>query len=44
MSTIIANKLKVRYDWFDVPEEMTIAEVCRRKAVNLVIIIFQNEK
>ncbi|CAF2762566.1 unnamed protein product [Rotaria sp. Silwood2] len=35
--TIIGNKLKVRFDWFDVPEEMTIAEICRRKAVNLVL-------
>lgn len=29
--------MQVRFDWFDVPEEMTIAEICRRKAVNLVI-------
>lgn len=36
VSTIIANKIQVRFDWFDVPEEMTIADVCRKKAVNLV--------
>ncbi|CAF1164045.1 unnamed protein product [Rotaria magnacalcarata] len=35
--TIIGNKLKVRFDWFDIPEEITIAEVCRQKAVNLVL-------
>ena len=28
--------MKVRFDWFDVPDDMTIAEICRRKAVNLV--------
>jgi len=28
--------MQVRFDWFDVTEEMTIAEICRRKAVNLV--------
>ena len=25
--TIIGNKLKVRFDWFDVPEEITITEM-----------------
>lgn len=28
--------MQVRFDWFDVSQEMTIAEICRRKAVNLV--------
>jgi len=36
VSTIIANKMQVRYDWFEVSEEMTVGEVCRRKAINLV--------
>ena len=30
--------MQVRFDWFELPDEMTIADVCRRKAVNLVII------
>ena len=36
VTTIIANKMQVRFDWFDVPIEETIAIVCRKKAVNLV--------
>jgi hypothetical protein len=35
--------MQVRFDWFDIPEEMTIAEVCRRKAVNLVRKIHRKE-
>ncbi|CAF1627636.1 unnamed protein product [Adineta ricciae] len=35
--SIIANKLQVRYDWFDVPVEATIADICRQKAVNLIL-------
>ncbi|UJR35409.1 hypothetical protein I4U23_028166 [Adineta vaga] len=34
---IIANKIQVRYDWFDVPMETTITEICRQKAVNLIL-------
>ncbi|CAF0768923.1 unnamed protein product [Adineta steineri] len=37
VSTIVSNKMQVRYDWFDVPEEGTIAEICRKKAVNLIL-------
>jgi hypothetical protein len=28
--------MQVRFDWFDVPAEKTIADICRQKAVNLV--------
>ncbi|CAF1414359.1 unnamed protein product [Adineta ricciae] len=35
--SIIANKLQVRYDWFDVSVEATIADICRQKAVNLIL-------
>jgi hypothetical protein len=28
--------MQVRFDWFDVSQEMTITEICRRRAVNLV--------
>jgi len=28
--------MQVRFDWFDVTEETTIADICRQKAVNLV--------
>ena len=36
VTTIILNKMHVRFDWFDVPEELSIATICQRKAVNLV--------
>jgi hypothetical protein len=35
--------MQVHFDWFDVPKEMRVAAVCRRKAVNLVI-KFHNKK
>ncbi|CAF0731036.1 unnamed protein product [Didymodactylos carnosus] len=34
---IIANKMSVRFDWFDITEEMSIKEICHKKAVNLVL-------
>jgi hypothetical protein len=38
--SIINNKMKMKFDWFDLSEDVTLSNLCLNQAINLVIYPF----